>query len=167
MAIGIGATLAYVLIMVVLTLIPMFMEAGELPTDGVFAMLPRNGREMRLTAALSVNAGIGEEFVFRVLLPMSIVIVTGSLPLGLGVAFLLFGGAHGYQGVTGVITTSLVGLFFLVIYFCTGALWLVIVLHILTDIRGLVILPLILKWSERFDTDGKPLLSSQTSQSDQ
>ncbi|MAK60562.1 MAG: hypothetical protein CMK09_06260 [Ponticaulis sp.] len=162
--IGLGVVGVFLLAMVVLTILPMFMSLEDLPEDGVFAMLPRNRKEMAWTAALSVNAGIGEEILFRVLLPIAVVVATGSLPLAIVAGVLLFGIAHGYQGVAGVISTSMIGLVFMVIYLATGALWLVMLLHVLTDIRGLVILPIILKWSERFNPDGSPIVDAPQSE---
>ena len=143
----------FVLIMVVLTILPALMDTSEMPDDGVFAMLPRNPKEMGWTAALSVNAGIGEEIFFRCLLPIAVIEATGSFSAALLICTLLFGFAHGYQGIVGVMTTMFVGAVFLVIYLLSGSLWFVMALHIATDLRGLVILPLILKWFDRFPDD--------------
>ena len=106
---------------------------------------PATGRR-RWTGLLSINAGLVEETFFRALLFITVFQTTGSVVAAMLISTVLFGLAHAYQGVAGVLTSGLLGFFFMVIYAATGALWLVILLHALIDLRGLVLLPWSLGW---------------------
>jgi membrane protease YdiL (CAAX protease family) len=58
---------------------------------------------------------------------------------------LLFGAAHAYQGLAGVIRTGLFGLFFTAIVLLTRSLWPAIVLHAVVDAMGGVLAWLVLR----------------------
>jgi membrane protease YdiL (CAAX protease family) len=100
------------------------------------ALVPVTGRERLLWAAVAISAGVCEEVVFRGWLLSTL---HGSVGLAgmalLLVAAALFGLAHTYQGITGVIATALAGLFFCVLYVTTGSLLVPILLHCLIDVR--------------------------------
>jgi CAAX protease family protein len=105
------------------------------------ALIPTTARERVLFAEVAVSAGICEEIVFR-----------GSLlyalhsPFGFGgttlvlLASAIFGMCHVYQGVTGVVATTLAGVLLCTLYIATGTLLVPIVLHSLIDLR-MAILP--------------------------
>jgi uncharacterized protein len=100
------------------------------------ALLPVTRRERYLWAAAAISAGICEEIVFRGWL-LSTLHSTAKLS---GWALILitaalFGLAHAYQGVTGVLATAFAGLFFCVLYVVTGSLLVPILLHALVDLR--------------------------------
>lgn len=122
------------------------VDPETVPREGVGALLARNRKEARWTGLLSINAGLVEETFFRALLFIAVFQTTGSVVAAMLVSTVLFGLAHAYQGVAGVLTSGLLGFFFMVIYAATGALWLVILLHALIDLRGLVLLPWSLGW---------------------
>jgi membrane protease YdiL (CAAX protease family) len=109
-------------------------------------LLPRDGEERWLCVAISLNAGLSEELFFRVVLPLLLVVVAGP-----GVAFvaavLLFGLGHAYQGLWGVVATSVVGAILFVIYLYTGNLWLVVGIHAGIDLWSLVVVPLLVRWN--------------------
>jgi uncharacterized protein len=100
------------------------------------ALVPVTTRERFLWVAVAVSAGVCEETVFRGWL-----LATLHSKLGLaGTALLLvasaiFGLAHAYQGITGVILTGLAGAFFCGLYVATGSLLVPILLHALIDLR--------------------------------
>ena len=93
-----------------------------------------------------MNAGLVEEIFFRAMLFIALYQVSGSVLVALAGATILFAVAHAYQGIAGVLSSGLIGAIFMVIYAATGALWLVIALHALLDLRGLVLLPWSLGW---------------------
>src|SRR3546814_20674576 len=65
-------------------------------------LLPRGRGEMLHAAASALAAGITEELYFRLLLPLTIALVTGNALVGFAVATLLFGIAqrsHRWRGV--------------------------------------------------------------------
>jgi membrane protease YdiL (CAAX protease family) len=114
----------------------------DLPTIGdVAAMLPRNRQEIRLGWALSINAGISEELMFRLALPTVVYGASGSAIAAVVVSVLVFGALHAYQGVTGVVGTTLIGAFLFFTLLATGSILAPILLHILFDLRSLVLIP--------------------------
>ncbi len=107
----------------------------------VEALLPRNPAELAYAAALSVNAGISEELLFRLALPLLFVLVTGNAWLAFAAAAIVFGLAHLYQGAVGVTATTIIGVLLTLVYLATGSLWLAVLLHIVIDLVGLVLRP--------------------------
>jgi uncharacterized protein len=100
------------------------------------ALVPSNNRERLLWAAVAVSAGICEELVFRGWLVATLQSELGVGGLSLLVAAAaIFGLAHIYQGVSGVVLTTLLGAFFCVVYLKTGSLLVPILLHTAIDIR--------------------------------
>jgi membrane protease YdiL (CAAX protease family) len=104
------------------------------------ALVPATPHERLLWIAVAVSAGICEEIVFRGWLLSSLhnILHLDGTALVL-VAAVLFGLAHSYQGITGVLLTAFAGLFFCGIYVATGSLLWPILLHIAIDVRFAVL----------------------------
>ncbi|WP_214883882.1 MULTISPECIES: CPBP family intramembrane glutamic endopeptidase [unclassified Exiguobacterium] len=98
-------------------------------------LLPRTKTEEQAWSAVSITAGVTEEFIFRgvLLYTISLYIEVPNMTLAL-IGGALFGIAHGYQGVKGVLTTGTVGFGLGILYLGMGVLWPVMVLHILLDL---------------------------------
>ncbi|WP_230481089.1 CPBP family intramembrane glutamic endopeptidase [Sphingomonas sp. Leaf21] len=111
------------------------------PIGDVSALLPRDRRELKYTAALSVMAGVTEEAFFRLYLPLLIAMLTGRAWIGFAAALALFGALHRYQGRVGVAATTALGAVMTGLYLMTGALWVVMLVHVLVDLNGLVVAP--------------------------
>jgi hypothetical protein len=62
------------------------------------SILPQGSREMFLWLGLSLTAGICEEALFRGYLQRQFISVTRSVPAGVVLSGIAFGGAHVYQG---------------------------------------------------------------------
>jgi uncharacterized protein len=106
------------------------------------AMLPRTSTEGRYAVAVSVTAGICEELIYRGFLIAFGVGVLGLHPyVAGGVAVVLFGVAHLYQGAAGMLRVSVFGVAMTGLYLSTGSLLLPIVVHALGDIVSLVVVP--------------------------
>ena len=98
-------------------------------------MIPRDGRESRLFSALSITAGVCEEFLYRGYLiwylsahfDLWLAVVVSSLAFGLG---------HMYQGGRGIAKTGVVGLAFAGLYLLTGSLWASMLLHAVVDLNS-------------------------------
>jgi membrane protease YdiL (CAAX protease family) len=105
-------------------------------------MLPTGRRDRRAWALLSVTAGITEEITYRglALLAVAVAVPANRLSTVVIVA-VLFGLAHGYQGVGGVALTGLAGSALASIYLATGSLVPGMVLHALIDLRALLLRP--------------------------
>lgn len=106
------------------------------------SLIAINSDERKLAGWLSLAAGVNEELFFRALIPALLVGLLGAeLSLvALIISTILFGIAHAYQGIGGMLATAVVGAIFLTIFVATGSLWLAILIHILLDFRGTVTL---------------------------
>lgn len=108
------------------------------------ALLPRSRGELPYGAALSVSAGVFEEALFRLGLPALAFAVTGDALVAFLGATVLFGALHAYQGAAGVALSTVLGVVFLTLYLVTGWIVVPIVLHVLLDLRSLVLIPIVL-----------------------
>ena len=115
------------------------------------ALLPRNRAELGWGAALSVNAGIVEELLFRLALPALIYGVSRNALVAVVASLLLFGVLHLYQGPVGVIASTLIGAFLMALYFASGTILVPIILHALIDLRSLVLIPVVVGRVHRVD----------------
>jgi len=134
-------------------------EGDEVMMVGdISAMLPRNRQELRLGALLSVNAGIVEELVFRLALPAALFGASGSSIVAVVGSLLFFGALHLYQGVAGIVGTTIVGGVMMLFYVVTGSIVVPIVLHALFDLRSFVLLPSAVYRVHRIDGVEQPII---------
>ena len=82
---------------------------SEIVRKRIARLAPSTGGEMLLWIALSISAGICEEFVFRGYLQQQFTSLNGRLLAGVASSALIFGGAHAYEGVPGMISIALLG----------------------------------------------------------
>lgn len=119
-------------------------NAGEVPAIGdIGALLPRNRTELGFGAALSVNAGVVEELLFRLAVPALVFGASGSAPVAVVGSLLLFGALHFYQGWPGVVGAVVIGALLMTLYLATGNIFVPIVAHALIDLRSLVLIPML------------------------
>ncbi|MGD0962547.1 MAG: type II CAAX endopeptidase family protein [Candidatus Acidiferrales bacterium] len=78
----------------------------------VKTLLPRGPMEMAVWIVLCTTAGFCEEFIFRGYLQRQFLALTGRVELAVVFQAIVFGIAHMYQGVKGVITISIYGAMF-------------------------------------------------------
>lgn len=137
-----------VLVVATLLVAPAFLLRGdldEIPAVGdIRALLPRSRAELKYGVGLGVSAGVFEELLFRLALPALLFGIVGSGPLAFGIAAVLFGMLHVYQGPLGILFATLLGLVFAALYVLTGSIAAPIVLHVLVDLRSLVLIPIAL-----------------------
>jgi membrane protease YdiL (CAAX protease family) len=104
--------------------------------------LPITGEERAWFAVVSVTAGICEEVLYRGFLIRYL--SDGPWHFGiwiaLAIASISFGLGHGYQGLSGIIGTGVLGALIAVIFLATGSLWLPMALHAIIDLRVLLLL---------------------------
>jgi membrane protease YdiL (CAAX protease family) len=108
---------------------------------GFLALLPTNGEERVTFAALAVTAGICEEVLFR---GFGIAYVRWVWPgathaVLIVITSTVFGFAHLYQGVRGVVLTGIVGALLASVTLSTGTLVPAMVMHALLDLRVLAL----------------------------
>ncbi|UTT44333.1 CPBP family intramembrane glutamic endopeptidase [Exiguobacterium aurantiacum] len=98
-------------------------------------LLPHTDVEAKAWGAVSWTAGVTEEFIFRgvLLYTLSLYIDVSSLMLAF-IGGAMFGLAHAYQGVRGILVTGLVGWGLGYLYLAMGVLWPVMVVHALLDL---------------------------------
>jgi membrane protease YdiL (CAAX protease family) len=106
--------------------------------------LPKSRRALGWGIAVSIAAGIVEEIAYRGFL---LTYFSSLVPIwvAIGVSALIFGFAHLYQGVVGVMATTALGAIFAVIYLSTGSLLLPMLLHTLIDVSAMVTAYLVLR----------------------
>ena len=107
----------------------------------VAALLPRTVLERRWFAGVAVTAGMCEELLYRgLLLAVAVAVAPGLAPWRLVlVSALAFAVAHTYQGVVGMLTAGVLGGGFAVLFLGSGSLLLPVLLHMLIDLRLLVL----------------------------
>jgi membrane protease YdiL (CAAX protease family) len=106
------------------------------------ALLPRVRGELKYGAGLGLQAGLFEELLFRLAMPALLFGIVGNGPLAFGLACVVFGMLHLYQGAPGILLSTILGLVFAALYVVTGSIAAPIVLHALVDLRSLVLIPI-------------------------
>ena len=93
------------------TLVSLGLQRALAPDHAasIQALLPRTALEAVLWVGLSVSAGICEETVFRGYFQTQLHALTGHRWLAVVLQALLFGIAHGYQGVAACLKIALLG----------------------------------------------------------
>lgn len=110
----------------------------ELAKSQFIDIMPVSKEEKKVWTFVSWTAGITEEIIYRGFLIFALAELFPSLSIWLilVISSILFGLAHTYQGLGNVIRTSLVGLFFTVLYIGLGSIIPLIILHFLIDYVG-------------------------------
>ena len=98
-------------------------------------MMPRSDDEMRWFKRLAVTAGICEELLYRGYLIWYLGHRLALVP-AVVIAALIFGLGHAYQGLRGILLTTLVGLFMSAIYLLSGSLFACMMFHALMDLHA-------------------------------
>ncbi|MEU7002210.1 CPBP family intramembrane glutamic endopeptidase [Nonomuraea sp. NPDC046570] len=113
------------------------------PTQDAFqGLLPRTTAERGFALLLAVSAGVCEEIVYRgLLIALGVHVLGLSTEIAAALALAVFVLGHLYQGWKGMIMVTLAGFGLTVLYLRTGNLVLPIVVHILIDIRSLLLAP--------------------------
>lgn len=102
------------------------------PTWRLFA--PATRRERSMWVALSLSAGIGEELVWRGVLPALVAAVTGSFAMGVGLSVVSFALAHAIQGLRSVLAIAAIAVAFHALVFISGSLYVAMVVHFIYDV---------------------------------
>lgn len=145
---GLTVAIAVAVLLVAGMVLPIVLirePLDEAPAIGdIRALLPRTPGELPYGVALSLNAGVFEELLFRLGLPALVFAVTGDAVVAFAGSTVLFGLLHVYQGVQGVVLSTVLGVVFAFLYLVTGSIVVPIVLHALLDLRSMVLIPIAL-----------------------
>lgn len=113
------------------------LGARETPTT--LQLLPRTRPERVGFAALSLAAGVFEEFVYRGFLIAALDLGTGSATAAMLVSAAAFGLVHGYQAPGGIARAAVLGMLLTAPFLATGSLLPGVIAHAAYDILlGLV-----------------------------
>lgn len=113
------------------------------------ALLPRNRAELKYGWLLSINAGVVEELLFRLALPVALFAVVGDSVVAVLVSLVVFGLMHAYQGVAGVLGTFVFGALMMGVFLVSGSIVWAMLLHALFDLRSLVLIPVVVRGVHR------------------
>jgi membrane protease YdiL (CAAX protease family) len=109
----IGAALVFWLIVIAFLLVAgLALGPNSEMNKVVQVIMPRSPVEMAAWVLLSISAGFCEEFVFRGYLQKQFLALTGSDAAAIAAQALIFGAAHLYQGVKGLVIITLYGALF-------------------------------------------------------
>jgi hypothetical protein len=108
------AMLFWIAAMIVLSAIATVLRLLHLiaPQKAIIAIAPQNLAQVLVWVALCTTAGIVEEFVFRGYMLQQFTSIRGNLWIGVIASSLLFGAAHGYEGIGGMIAITAYGAMF-------------------------------------------------------
>jgi membrane protease YdiL (CAAX protease family) len=148
-----GKPLREVLVGVVL-FVPTFFSAGALESflrrGGMSspAHLPAylkaaGSGEMALAAVLVVVVAVAEETIFRGYLLRRFAQLTASPSTAVLLSAAVFSLGHAYEGSAGMLTVAFLGVVFALVYMWRGSLVAPMVMHMLQDMLGLVVAPLL------------------------
>ncbi len=96
-------------------------------------LLPENSEELAYWTAISLIAGIGEEYVYRGVTYAAVLSLTGRVLSAAVICAVAFGAAHLYFGIRNAISTCVMGLLFQFLVSWTGALYLAMFVHATYD----------------------------------
>ena len=100
----------------------------------VYFTMPQGAREMALWIAVSVMAGVSEEYLYRGVFSDLMVRLTGSVGLAWALAVAAFTIAHANQGVRAMAVIATFALAAHVLVYLTGTLLFAIILHAAYDV---------------------------------
>lgn len=117
-------------------------ESNDLYGKMTVLLIPRSPREKHWFGWLSLFAGISEELLFRGLLFALLCAAFPAFSVWAPVIIggVLFGTCHCYQGLTGFIKTAALGMFFGLLYACTGSVLPGMLLHFFMDVSSAFLL---------------------------
>ena len=75
-------------------------------------LVPANGVEIAAWGLLCLIVGFSEELIFRGYLQSQSIALLRNLPVSVVLTALIFGAAHGYQGMRGIVLISIYGALF-------------------------------------------------------
>jgi uncharacterized protein len=142
LAIGLAAYLMLVVVIGGIRLRQRLLRGESSPRGAVrvTALAPGTRQERRMAVVVSITAGTCEELAYRGFLIAVGVGVLGLSPhLAALLALAVFAVGHLYQGVYGLISSTVVGFVLTLLYLLTASLLLPIVVHAVVDLNALLL----------------------------
>lgn len=143
----VGVAFVFWLVVVVFLVLAAHLMGENMQAKKAFQLLmPRGALEMVLWVVVSITAGFCEEFVFRGYLQKQFFALTGNTAVAIGAQAIVFGAAHGYQGVKGMVTITLYGALFGVLAVMRKSLRPGMIQHAMQDASAGILLSLLAKY---------------------
>jgi uncharacterized protein len=122
---------------------PNAMAAMRRSLESSSILLPATHTERRWFAVTAITAGICEELLYRGFLmsylPSNFPMFAGQFILISILSGIIYGLSRAYLGMKGILQTALTGFSFAIVYFLSGSLLPAMVVHILVELRTLVL----------------------------
>ncbi|MGB6386692.1 MAG: CPBP family intramembrane glutamic endopeptidase [Terriglobales bacterium] len=135
----VGIAISFLIVSIVAgSIMPPYLHGGAGDKAAQF-LLPRGGVEMALWAVLSISAGICEEAVYRGYLQRQFTALTKSVPAGIILSAMAFGGAHSYLGLGPALRIGLLGAMCGILAYWCGTVRPGMIAHALQDMLGAII----------------------------
>jgi membrane protease YdiL (CAAX protease family) len=139
---ALGAAL-YLPVSVALELVGAVLQRAGLAPAIPPPFLPRSAAEEVLASVLVLVVAVAEEVLFRGYLLLRLRALTRSTTAAVSIAALVFASGHTYQGIGGVVATSLMAVALSLVYLWRRSLIAPMVVHFIQDFIGLVVVPLV------------------------
>lgn len=97
--------------------------------------------ETTLAVLLVTVVAVAEETIFRGYLLLRLGALTRNTAAAVALASVIFGLGHGYEGSAGIVTVTVLGALYAIVYVWRQNLTAPIVMHFLQDFVGIVLLP--------------------------
>jgi membrane protease YdiL (CAAX protease family) len=114
-----------------------------------WAIVARTTAELAWAAGFALAAGVGEELLMRGLFFAIGLSMGASVTAVWWWGAVVFGLQHSYQGFAGMLFAAVLGGLFGWLYLITGSLLIPVGVHVLVDLRALVLVPVLLIRSRR------------------
>jgi membrane protease YdiL (CAAX protease family) len=122
---------------------PNAMAAMRRSLESSSILLPTTPSERKWFAVTAITAGICEELLYRGFLmsylPSNFPMFAGQFILISILSGIIYGLSRVYLGMKGILQTALTGFSFAIVYFLSGSLLPAMVVHILVELRTLVL----------------------------
>jgi hypothetical protein len=142
----IGAALVFWLIVAAFLLLSgLALGQNSRMSKVVQVIMPRSPIEMVVWALMSISAGFCEEFVFRGYLQKQFLALTGRDAAAIAAQALIFGVAHLYQGVKGLLIVTVYGALFGILAMVRKSLRPGMIQHVLQDSSAGIAVSLLVK----------------------
>ncbi|MCG9971219.1 CPBP family intramembrane glutamic endopeptidase [Christiangramia crocea] len=116
---------------------------GDLNISHLYVLKQNLPELISALVSVWITAAFLEELVFRAFFINSLEILFGpgkwSAFIAVAISALIFGGIHAYQGISGIITTTIIGIIFGIAYIINGhRIWPLVLVHGLVDTISLI-----------------------------
>lgn len=162
LALGAGSAVGVFMIWQMMTVVRSSGKLEELrgSMGDLRALAPQSAEDFRAFYQVAVTAGICEEVLYRGVLMAVLVPATGLWP-AVGLTSLIFGMGHIYQGLEGIVKSTLIGLVMALLTVFSGSLLVAIVLHAVIDLTSGRMMGVALQGETASSAGGDPLLTAR------